>query len=115
MSAGAVLDGRFRAPGRGIGGGTAGRTQTAIAVPGLRRVPTSGCVTARAAGGASGGRRNELAILSGSGGPRFLILQQCGLQIARNPGKARSTSAWNRKATGSYDRVAPTLVCMAFA
>jgi len=34
MSAGAVLDGRFRASGRGIGGGTAGRTQTAITVPG---------------------------------------------------------------------------------
>jgi len=34
MSAGAVLDSRFRASGRGIGGGTASRTQTAIAAPG---------------------------------------------------------------------------------
>jgi len=29
--------------------------------------------------------------------------------------QARSTSAWNRKATKSYDRVTPTLVYMAFA
>jgi len=36
-------------------------------------------------------------------------------QIARNPGNACSTSAWNRKATGSYDGVTPTLVYMAFA
>jgi len=34
MSAGAVLDGRCWASRRGIGGGTAGRTQTAIAAPG---------------------------------------------------------------------------------
>jgi len=34
MCAGTVLDGRFQASGRGIGGGTAGRTQTAIAAPG---------------------------------------------------------------------------------
>jgi len=36
-------------------------------------------------------------------------------QIARKPGKARSTSAWKRKATGSYDGVIPTLVYLAFA
>jgi len=36
-------------------------------------------------------------------------------QIARKPGKARGTSVRNRKATGSYDEVTPTLVYMAFA
>ena len=36
-------------------------------------------------------------------------------QIARKPGKPLSTSAWNRKVTGPYDGVTPTLVYMAFA
>jgi len=58
---------------RGISNGTAGRTQTAIAEPGWKRVPTSECVTARAAKGSSRDKHNEPATLSGSGGPRFLI------------------------------------------
>jgi len=74
ISAGAVLDGRFRASRRGIGGGAAGRTQTAIAAARLKM----GAYIWVCDRGASGGRRNESTTLSGSVGPRFPVLQESG-------------------------------------
>jgi len=81
---------------RGISNGTAGRTQTAIAEPGWKRVPTSECVTARAAKGSSRDKHNEPATLSGSGGPRFLVLQQLGF-TSSNCSKPQQGSQYLRR------------------
>jgi len=58
----------------------------------------------------------SLPLFRGVAAPDSWSCSNVGLhrQIARNPSKASSTSAGNRKATGSYDGLPPTLVHMAF-
>jgi len=77
ISAGAVLDGRLRASRCGIGGGAAGRTQTAIAAARLKM----GAYSQMCDRGASGGRRNESTTLSGIVGPWFPVLRDCGFTL----------------------------------
>jgi len=117
MSARAVLDGRFRASWRGIRGGTAGRAQTAIATPAKKGRLHPGVRQLVPLGERLEADAMNQPLFVGVEAPGSLSCSNVGShhKIARNPSKACSTFAWNRKATGSYDGVTSTLVYMAFA